>query len=116
MAPKQTRPKKSSPPKANKALVQTPNTDLVVEGHQGDVTEKAAPTSVTTSNIGSTGKNVHQIDATEKATPIFATANIDLKIDSGLYVLRALGGGRYEVANIEQLSRDMLSSKEAKLS
>ena len=48
----------------------------------------------------------------KKPGPVFETFKTNKKLDDGLCVVRALGGGRYEIVNLKNVDQEQFSSEE----
>lgn len=52
-----------------------------------------------------------QPTAEVETKPIFTTFNTDEKLDEGICIIRALGGGKYEIVNMQDVSRVRLGAE-----
>ena len=55
---------------------------------------------------------VKEVVPEKKPGPVFETFKTNKKLEDGLCVVRALGGGRYEIVNLKNVDQEQFSSEE----
>ncbi|KAE8442390.1 hypothetical protein EG329_003406 [Mollisiaceae sp. DMI_Dod_QoI] len=60
-------------------------------------------------------QGVEEAVIAQKFRPVFETFESDKKLDPGLCIVRPLGGGKYEIVNLQHVDQQQLSSQETGL-